>query len=73
MLNHQITNFNSLQPAIVRKIREAYDDAVREAERTHPLSETLRAKLARQIVELAKHGECDAACLRAKALSALQL
>lgn len=73
MLNAQITNFNSLQPALVRTIREAFDDAVREAERKRPLTESLRAQIARRIVELAKHGECDAARLRAEALSAVQL
>ncbi len=73
MLNHQITNFNHLQPAVVRTIREAFDDAVREAERKRPLTEGLRAQLARRIVELAKHGECDVARLRTEALSAIQL
>jgi hypothetical protein len=73
MLNPQITNFNHLAPAVVRTIREAFDDAVREAERKRPLSESLRAKLARRIVDLARHGECDAARLRAEALNALQL
>jgi hypothetical protein len=71
-----ITCFNALPPALVRTIHEAFDDAVRVLDRSRPTSrgpDSERAKLARQIVELAKHGECDAIRLRDAALAAIHL
>ena len=73
-----ITAFNALQPSIVRTIREAFDDAVKTVE-THrgpgapPPSDDTRAKLAKAIVGMAKHGVCDLARLRDDALTALHL
>lgn len=68
-----ITSFNVLEPRVVRTIREAFDDAVLEIEHCvgAPLTEDSRAKVARRLVELAKHGECDFQRLRSAALSAL--
>jgi hypothetical protein len=75
---HHITSFNVLQPSIVRTIREAFDDAVQELEQRRgagapPLSYDTRAKLARRLVDLARHGECDFQRLRMAALSALPI
>jgi hypothetical protein len=69
-----ITSFNVLEPRVVRTIREAFDDAVYEIEHrlgNGALPEDTRAKLARRLVELAKHGECDFQRLRSAALTAL--
>ena len=76
MHNPQITTFNPLQPNVVRTIREAFDDVVQELEQRRgvqasPLPKDMRAKLARQLVELARHGERDFDRLRMAALSAL--
>jgi hypothetical protein len=74
MEDPQITCFNALQPGVVRTIREAFDDAVKELEERRaqaPLPEDARAKLARRLVELARHGECDFQRLRMAALTAL--
>ena len=73
MMNDQITTFNTLKPTMVRAIREVFDDAVRELEMQRgsgapPLSEKARADLARKLVELARHGECDANRLREAAI-----
>jgi hypothetical protein len=69
-----ITSFNVLEPRVVRTIREAFDDAVSEIERRRgasaPLPEATRAQLARRLVELAKHGECDFQRLRSAAIAA---
>jgi len=72
----QITCFNALQPSVVRAIREVFDEAVSEIERRRgadapPLPETVRAEVARRIVDLARHGECDAGRLREAAVSAV--
>jgi hypothetical protein len=71
----QITSFNVLQPRVVRTIREAFDDAVKEIEerRGYDVPEDARAKLARRLVDLAKHGECDFQRLRTAALTTLPL
>jgi hypothetical protein len=70
-----ITSFNALQPRVVRTIREAFDDAVKEIEerRGYDVPEDARAKLARRLVDLAKHGECDFQRLRMAALTTLPL
>ncbi len=71
-----ITNQNALAPTIVRTIHEAFDDAVKTLE-THRgpcsrhASERMRSAVARRIVDLAKHGECDFGRLRNGALDAL--
>jgi len=74
MEDPRITSYNVLQPNLVRTIREAFDDAVKELEerRAHtPLPEDARAMLARRLVELARHGECDFQRLRMAAISAV--
>ncbi len=69
-----ITAYNTLKPAIVRTIREAFDDAVKEIEtRRGALPECERIKVAKQVVEMAKHGECSFERLRGAAMSALPL
>lgn len=74
MSTTNITSFNVLQPKVVRTIREAFDEAVRELEaRRGELPKEAQAKVARRIVELARHGECDLARLRAAALTAVPL
>ena len=75
---NSITAHNLLEPWLVRTIREAFDDAIRMVQERRgpdapPPSDGMRAKLAKQIVGLARTGECDADRLREKALSALQL
>lgn len=71
----EITAFNVLQPSVVRTIREAFDDAVKEIETRRgagaPLPEDARCKLARRLVELARHGECDLQRLRSEAIRAV--
>jgi hypothetical protein len=75
MSHTNITSFNVLQPSVVRTIREAFDDAMQEIEkrRGFGVPEDARAKLARRLVELARHGECDFQRLRSAALTALPL
>ena len=73
-----ITTFNALQPSIVRTIREAFDDALkmvdeRRGPNAPPSTDDTRAMLAKAIVNMAKHGICDAARLRDEALKALRL
>jgi hypothetical protein len=69
-----ITCFNALPPTLVRTIHEAFDDAVVVLERNWARgSDSDRAVLARHIVDLAKHGECDASRLRDGALAAIHL
>ncbi len=74
----QINTLNTVNFAAFRTIRVAFDDAVREVEvrrgaDARPLSNDTLAKIARQIVELAKHGERDAIRLRTGALSSLHI
>jgi hypothetical protein len=73
-----ITAYNALQPSVVRKIREAFDDAMATVEASRgphapPPSEDTRAKLAKTIVDMARNGVCDVKRLRDEALSALHL
>ena len=73
-----ITAFNVLQPSVVRNIREAFDDAVTAIETYRgpgapPTSDAMRAKLAKMIVGMARHGVCDAKRMRDDALTALNL
>ena len=70
----QITTFNTLKPTMVRAIREVFDDAVRELETRRgcdapPLSDRARAEVARKLVDLARHGECDTGRLRQAAVN----
>ena len=71
MSDRPITAYNALEPIVVRNIREAFDDAVKELEtrRGFDAPREARAKLAREIVGLARHGECDVNRLRMAALS----
>jgi hypothetical protein len=74
MSDSAITSYNTLQPIVVRTIREAFDDAVREIEqRRGTLPECERVKVARHIVEVAKHGECSFERLRGAAMEAIPL
>ncbi len=68
-----ITSFNVLEPRVVRTIREAFDEAVQEIQtrRGVDVPEDTQAKLARQLVELARRGECDRQKLRSAALTSL--
>jgi hypothetical protein len=72
-----INTLNTVNFAAMRVIREAFDDAVKEVEVRRGLSvlrsDETRAKLARQILDLAKSGERDAIRLRDGALSALHI
>jgi len=73
-----ITNHNVLPPALVRTIHEAFDDAVTTIETLRgpypaPVAKRIRAAVARTIVELARHGECDVERLRDEALKAVHL
>lgn len=73
MSQTHITSYNVLEPRVVRTIREAFDDAVHEIQqrRGADVPEDTRAKLARRLVEMARHGECDFQRLRSAALTAL--
>jgi hypothetical protein len=72
-----INTLNTVNFAAMRVIREAFDDAVKQVENRRGISllrsEETRAKLAQQILDLAKGGERDATRLRDGALSALHL
>jgi hypothetical protein len=72
-----INTLNTVNFAAMRVIREAFDDAVKEVEvrrgKTLLPSDDTRAKLARQILNLAKGGERDAIRLRDGALTALHI
>lgn len=67
-----ITSYNTLQPIVVRTIREAFDDAVKEIEqRRGALPECERIKVARHLVDMAKHGECNFERLRGAAIESV--
>ncbi|MEQ1755539.1 MAG: hypothetical protein ABL973_15560 [Micropepsaceae bacterium] len=71
MHNPSITSFNPLQPVVIRTIREVFDVAVNELEMRQghaSLPTAARSKLARRIVDLARHGERDFDRLRTAAL-----
>lgn len=71
MHNPSITSFNPLQPVVIRTIREVFDVAVNELEMRRGdsvLPKDARSKLAKKIVELARHGERDFDRLRTAAL-----
>lgn len=76
MHNDQITTFNRLKPEMVRAIREVFDHAVSELERRRgckasPLSDAMRAEVARRLVDLARHGESDTEKLRRAAIEGI--
>ena len=76
MNNDQITTFNTLKPTMVRAIREVFDDAVSELERRRgtnaaPLPDKVRAEVAKKLVDLARHGECDTERLRQAAIESV--
>ena len=69
-----ITSYNALPPVVLRTIREAFDDAVKEIEqRRGTLPECERVKVARHLVDMAKHGECSFERLRGAAIEAVAL
>lgn len=72
---NSINTLNSVNPSVCRLIREAFDDAVKAVQERRGLSasDDTRAKLARQIVEMARHGERDSIRLRDGALTALHI
>ena len=74
--DHTVTSYNALQPIVVRTIREAFESAVGELEQRHGpnmVTDYTRAALARQMVRLARAGECDAERLQTNALSLVHL
>lgn len=74
MSDSSITAYNTLQPIVVRTIREAFDDAVKEIEeRRGALPECERARVARHLVDMARHGECSFERLRGAAIDAVPL
>jgi hypothetical protein len=73
-----INTLNAVNPKAVRLIREAFEDACKAVQERRgasapPPSEDTKAKLARQIVELARRGERDMCRLRDGALTALHI
>jgi hypothetical protein len=66
-----ITSFNALPPALIRSIHVAFDDAIGAIESNSRVPMDARAAVARRIVELAKHGECDVVRLREVGLAAV--
>ena len=66
------TSFNALPPALVRIIHEAFDDAVEMLNPSY-VSNDVRAAISHHIVELARHGECDAKQLRDSALRVVHI
>jgi hypothetical protein len=70
---NNITSFNALPPVVIRRIREAFEEALSEMQEQrggHVVPDDTRAALARHIVHLAKLGECDSDRLRTAALNA---
>lgn len=70
----KITTQNTLQPGMLRTIREAFDAAVEEAairRNGHALSLEMESRVARHIVETARMGIHDRDGLRDAALSLL--
>lgn len=61
------TAFNTLPPALVRIIHEAFDDAVGMLDQSYA-SDGVRAAISHHIVELARHGEYDVVRMRDSAL-----
>lgn len=77
-IDHTINTLNTFNPVAIRAMREAFEDAMRKLERDDRagagrLSEEMQAKLAREIVELARRGERDVTRLRDEALAGLEL
>jgi len=71
---NNITSFNALPPVVIRRIREAFEEALNELQERRGdqvVSDDTRAELARHIVHLAKLGECDFDRLRTTALKAV--
>ncbi len=71
-----ITSYNVLPPAMLRTIRQAFESTVGELEERHgrhAVTDYTRAALARQMVRLARNGECDAVRLQAQALTYVHL
>jgi hypothetical protein len=71
-----ITSYNALQPIVVRTIREAFEGAIGTLEQQHgphAVTDYTRAALARQMVRLARAGECTAERLQTNALKIVHL
>ena len=71
-----VTSYNALPPIMLRTIREAFESTVGELEERHgrhAVTDYTRAALARQMVRLARNGECDAIRLQAQALTYVHL
>ena len=73
-----ITAQNVLEPWVIRTIREAFEEAIKAVQEHRgpdapPPSDGIRAKRAKQIVSMARTGECSTNRLRDGALNALQL
>ena len=74
----RFTIHDPLEPIVVRTIREAFEDALlavaeRRGPKAPPPSDETRARIAREIVSLAKQGVCDFGHLRDGALNALHI
>ena len=71
-----ITSYNALQPIVVRTIREAFEGAIGELEQRHGpnrVTDYTRAALARQMVRLARAGDCTVERLQTNALKIVHL
>jgi hypothetical protein len=71
-----ITSQNALPPFVLRIIRETFETTIGELEQrhgTHAVTDYTRAALARQMVRLARNGECNPARLQTQALNCVHL
>ena len=71
-----ITSYNALPPVVLRTIREAFEGAIGSLEQqhgVHAVTDYTRAALARQMVRLARSGECNRERLQANALTFVHL
>jgi hypothetical protein len=71
-----ITSYNALPPFVLRTIRETFETTVGELEERHgrhAVTDYTRAALARQMVRLARNGECNPIRLQAQALTYVHL
>ena len=71
-----VTSQNALPPFVLRIIRETFETTIGELEQrhgSHAVTDYTRAALARQMVRLARNGECNPSRLQTQALTCVHL
>ncbi|MFM9864120.1 MAG: hypothetical protein ACKVRO_10985 [Micropepsaceae bacterium] len=71
-----VTSQNALPPFVLRIIRETFETTIGELEQrhgSHAVTDYTRAALARQMVRLARNGECNPSRLQTQALNCVHL